>query len=156
MKICTVLRIGQVYYRSERTSYCTISFFTLKNTVLYTHAFNLSILTIYISCAAKNQRIELVFICIPAKKWYRRYRAVPGYILIWFMCPPFSPNYFLLLFFVLFVIFNFFLFDFFICVALRVQKLAFFLIVEKCQLMKHEYLRTTIIKNYSTIPARNR
>ena len=31
LKICTVLRIGQVYYRSERTSYCTISFFTFKN-----------------------------------------------------------------------------------------------------------------------------
>ena len=31
MKICTVLRIGQVYYRSERTNICTMSFFTFKN-----------------------------------------------------------------------------------------------------------------------------
>ena len=63
---------------------------------------------LYIMRCSRNQIIELVFICIPAKKWYRRYRAVPGYILIRFMCPPFSPNYFLLLFFVVFVIFDFF------------------------------------------------
>ena len=92
----------------------TYAYNVWKHTVLQTHAFNLSILTIYISCAAKNQRIELVFICIPAKKRYRRYRAVPGYILIRFMCPPFSPNYFLLLFFVVFVIFNFYFFYFFL------------------------------------------
>ena len=30
LKICTFLRIGQVYYRSKRTSYYTVSFFTFK------------------------------------------------------------------------------------------------------------------------------
>ena len=29
-EICTLLRIGQVYYWSKSTSYCTISFFTFR------------------------------------------------------------------------------------------------------------------------------